>query len=355
MTGLATAIANLGTDVVYVAEKLMSEARAQQGWLVPDLGNSRLVLAPTAEHVKNLVDAAPRDSIHICQGIRANGMINYAQRKLSKRGLQQWVVMETVEDSGCRGVAKRLAYNRLFYKARPWLNGVLATGYRTSEWVIARGMPKDRVFPFAYFLPDVVNEPISNLQLSSKFQVIFVGRLIELKRVDLLISSIGALERDDIELTVIGSGPEEEKLRHLASQTVPDRVRWLGRMPISAVQAEMRKADCLVLPSRHDGWGAVVSEALMVGTPVICSDACGSAEVVRASGLGGVFRARDQSELVTLLGLAASRGRLSECEKARLIQWGRSLGAEAGATYLKAVISHVAGTCARPTPPWREK
>ena len=42
----------------------------------------------------------------------------------------------------------------------------------------------------------------------------------------------------------------------------------------------MAAADVLVLPSRFDGWGAVVNEALMVGTPVICSDRCGASDVI---------------------------------------------------------------------------
>lgn len=355
MAGLTTALAELGCDVVYVAEHMMSADRARQGWSAPYLGRARLELAPNVESVCTLVEAAPARSIHICQGIRANGLIGRAQHALSIRCLKQWVVMETVEDSGWRGVAKRIVYNRLFANARPWLDGVLATGHRTQEWVVARGMPENKVFPFAYFLPDGAVAPVERFEVFPRYRFIFVGQLVERKRLDLLISSIGALKRDDVELVVVGSGSEEEPLRRMADRTLPGRVSWLGKMPISAVQAEMKKADCLVLPSRHDGWGAVVSEALMVGTPVICSDACGSAGVVRASSFGGVFPAGDQGALVALLGSAVDHGRLSEQARADLAKWGQSLGAEAGATYLKAVLSYAAGQGARPTPPWWNK
>ena len=69
----------------------------------------------------------------------------------------------------------------------------------------------------------------------------------------------------------------------LAASLLPNRVQWFGKFPMSEVAKKMADADCLVLPSLHDGWGAVVSEALIAGTPVICSDACGSAGVVEAS------------------------------------------------------------------------
>ena len=44
----------------------------------------------------------------------------------------------------------------------------------------------------------------------------------------------------------------------------------------------------------------------MVGTPVICSDACGSAGVVHASGVGGVFRSSDHCALTAELAVAFS-------------------------------------------------
>lgn len=352
MAGLATALAENGCEVVYVAEQAMSDDRARQGWTAPQLGRARLELAPTVADVQRLVDSAPVDSVHICQGIRANGVVGEAQRALSMRGLRQWVVMETVNDAGWRGIAKRLAYRRLFTRAEAWLDGVLATGHRTLDWVVARGVAAHKVFPFAYFLPDEVHSPVAVSDSQRLFRFIFVGQFIELKRLDLLISALEGLKRDDVELTVIGSGPEEDQLRRLATEALPGRVRWLGKMPMGEVRTEMSKADCLVLPSRHDGWGAVVSEALMVGTPVICSDSCGSAGVVRASGVGGVFRSGSRAELMALLDEAVIGRKRGARDRAALAEWGRTLGAKAGAAYLQAVLAHVDGREARPEPPW---
>ena len=50
---------------------------------------------------------------------------------------------------------------------------------------------------------------------------------------------------------------------------------------MSKIGNTIYQADNLVLPSSHDGWGAVTTEALMVGTPVICSDTCGSSLIVK--------------------------------------------------------------------------
>ena len=353
MAGLAAALAGQNCSVVYVAERTMSEDRAQQGWTSPDLGKARLELAPTATAVQALALSAPVDAGHICQGIRSNGLVGVAQRTLAAHRRKQWVVMETVEDAGWRGLLKRLEYRRLFLRWRSRLQGVLATGSHTPSWVVRRGMPADRVFPFAYFLPDAIRPESDHLaKAAGPFRFVFVGQFIERKRLDLLISALATLKRDDVELVVVGSGPLERELQSFAEKTWPGHVRWLGRLPLGEVPQVMAHADCLVLPSRHDGWGAVVSEALMVGTPAICSDACGAAEVVRASGVGGVFRSGDLMSLVQALDAALAAGKPQESDRRALANWARCLGASAGAEYLRAIVQHSQGAGPRPAPPW---
>lgn len=354
MAGLAAALARQGCEVVYVAEKLMSEDRARQGWTAPDLEGTRLELAPTASAIQALAQAAPEDSIHICQGIRANGLVCVAQRVLARRGVRQWVVMETVEDSGWCGLLKRLEYRRLFMRWRTRIEGVLATGHRTPAWVVAQGMPEARVYPFAYFLPD--RQSILAPRPEAKdnhFRFMFVGQFIERKRLDLLITALAGLSRKNFELAIIGSGPLEQQWQDMAEALLPGQVDWIGRLPLEQVQEQMARADCLVLPSRHDGWGAVVPESLMVGTPTICSDACGAAGVVLAIGIGGIFESGDAAALTKVLAAVVENGRLKAEERVELVEWARCLGAEAGAKYLKEVLDSVAERNMRPLPPWQ--
>ncbi|KJV43323.1 hypothetical protein VH88_01095 [Brevundimonas sp. KM4] len=107
-----------------------------------------------------------------------------------------------------------------------------------------------------------------------------------------------------------------------------------------------------MLPSRYDGWGAVISEAIMVGTPAVCSDRCGSAGVVRASGRGGVFAANDLDALTALLRRLMDQGSPSPDQRAALARWGRRLGAGAGADYLRAILAFSDRGGDRPAAPW---
>lgn len=353
MAHLAVALARQGCRVTYVAEQALSGERQQQGWVVPVLPDVNLVYADSEKAIRNLVQRPSSHSKHICQGIRSNGLVAIAQRELTARGLQQWVVMETVEDAGWRGFIKRMEYSRLFRAHRDSLQGVLAIGRRTTAWVAARGMPAARVFPFAYFLPDAKAPTELGRPAPGVFRFIFVGRLVALKRVDWLLNALANVGNQDFELLVVGTGPEEPALRTLAASRLGDRVRWLGPLPLTEVPTVMVQADCLVLPSVHDGWGAVISEALMAGTPVICSDACGAAGVVHASSVGGVFP-RDRDDLLkTMLADQIRSGPVEAARRARLASWATALGADAGARYLLDILDSTNSRRLRPVPPWQ--
>lgn len=353
MAGLAVALARRGCDVSYVAQQILSEDRTRQGWSKPSLAGVRLVFADSRAAVEACVTSAPAEAIHLCGGLRGNGLIRAAEVALARGCLRQWVVMETVDNAAWKGALRRLEYGRLFRRWRGRLQGVLTIGHATAAWVAARGMRADAVFPFAYFLQGIELAPRQREDREGPFRFLFVGQLIGLKRVDLLLECLCALRTSDVRLTVIGAGPLEKSLRTLAANTLPGRVDWVGSLPMASVPDEMAQADCLVLPSRHDGWGAVISEALMVGTPVICSDACGAAGVVRASGRGGVFERDDRAGLVQQLERAVAVGRSSTSERAKLASWARCLNAEAGADYLLEILDHVDGRGARPLPPWQ--
>lgn len=353
MVGLAVALARRGRKVTYVAEQAMSADRAKQGWAVPRLADVNLIYIESRMAVKSLVCSATRDSVHICQGIRANGLVANAQRLLASRGLQSWVVMETVNDAVWYGALKRAEYSRLFHKYAASLQGVLACGHRATNWVAERGLPHAMVFPFAYFLPD--NNPSATLHRCrpGSFRFVFAGQLIPRKRVDWLINALASLTDQAFELCIVGTGPVEPALRALAAQSLGRPVSWLGQLPLNEVPAVMAQCDCLVLPSVHDGWGAVASEALMTGTPVICSDACGVAGAVRASGVGGVFPVNDEVALTQLLAAQLVQGAVQSDTRRQIADWAACLGAAAGAAYLEEILTYKQNCHgARPEAPW---
>ncbi len=352
MAGLARALAHEGISVTYVAEESLSEDRRAQGWIVPELGNARLLRVRNSNDVERAVGSAPPGSSHLCQGLRANGLVSVAERMLARRGSFLVVIMETVDGRGWRGLVRRALYRTLFWRKQGEISAVLAIGKGTPGWISARGMPQNRIYPFSYFLPYRVPVPVKRQGgAEAVFRFIYVGQLIERKRVDILVSAVAMLS--DVELIVVGSGPLESSLKRQAEEEIPGCVRFMGTRRMEEVPSFMADSDCLVLPSDHDGWGAVVSEALMVGTPAVCSDACGASEVVEASGVGGVFRKGDKTGLAEVLASVKGQGRLSRQRREAIAKWGGGLGDRAGARYLMEILAYQREGGSRPGPPWQ--
>ena len=194
MAGLAQALAKRGRQVIYCASQTMSPARKAQGWEPPSISPAKLQLVPDIAALDRFLETCPDDAIHICQGLRGNGLVGEAQKKLRQRGRKHWVVMETIDDQGPKGVVKRQAYRCLLAQWEPHLHGVLAIGRQTSAWLERCGFSAKRIFPFAYFLSNDVEGTCRNEVLCRSYQLIFVGQMIPRKRLDHLIRALAPLK-----------------------------------------------------------------------------------------------------------------------------------------------------------------
>lgn len=352
MAGLARALAARGAKVTYVASEAISKERARQGWSAPELPGVCLELVADAARTPALSAGFPQDAIHLTQGVRRNSYVKRVISMLRKERARWGTTMETIDDRGLRGVLKRVDYAWALGPKGMRPDFVLAIGERMPEWVAARGFPRERVFPFTYFL-DLGIDPLSVARRDGPFRIGFVGQLIRRKRFDLLIQALAGVNGREFHLVVIGNGPLEGELRQMAETRLgKERIRWLGRLPMMVAHAQIAELDCLVLPSDHDGWGAVVSEALMAGVPAICSDACGSAAAVHASGMGGVFPSRDLGALRFLLAQSMGAGPVDAACRTRLAEWACCLSSNAGAHYLDALMASVYMGQTRPPAPW---
>ena len=117
---------------------------------------------------------------------------------------------------------------------------------------------------------------VSSIQSTSivddGFDVLYVGRLIPEKNVDLLLRAFDEIAcRYDLTLGVIGDGVERDRLEALAaSLTHTDRVTFLGFVEEDEdVHAHMRAARVFVLPSIREGFGITLVEAMAAGCAAV--------------------------------------------------------------------------------------
>jgi glycosyltransferase involved in cell wall biosynthesis len=132
--------------------------------------------------------------------------------------------------------------------------------------------------------PDDVDGPI----------VLSTSRLARQKGIDVAIRALP--EIPDATLVVLGEGPERPALESLARDLgVADRVHLPGRVP--DVAAWLRRASVYVQPSRWEGFGLGVLEAMLAGLPVVASDVSSLPELVVDGETGALVPPDDPAAL----------------------------------------------------------
>lgn len=123
-------------------------------------------------------------------------------------------------------------------------------------------------------------------QPGGPFRLLYVGGWKTLKGVDLL-APIMRMLGPQFELRYTGVG-----MAFRERATMPANTRDLGRLDGAAVVAEMQQADALLFPSRSEGFGQVVAEAMACGLPVIAMRGSSLPELVD-DGVTGLLCPRD--------------------------------------------------------------
>lgn len=127
-------------------------------------------------------------------------------------------------------------------------------------------------------------------------KIVFVGRLIHRKGLDLLVKALSAIREEGINasLIVVGDGIEKATYKKLSEELgVAEYVYFIGEQknPFPF----MNVADTFVLPSRSEGFPNVLIEAMALGLPVIASDCeTGPGEIL--DGRNGLLASPDCSD-----------------------------------------------------------
>jgi glycosyltransferase involved in cell wall biosynthesis len=127
--------------------------------------------------------------------------------------------------------------------------------------------------------------------------VVAVGRLVPVKRFELLIESLVALRarRPDVEAVIVGEGYEREALESQVHQAAAeDWISLPGHLDDDAVVDLYRRAWVLASASAREGFGMTITEAAACGTPAVATRIAGHTDAVAEGRSGLLVDSRDE-------------------------------------------------------------
>jgi len=223
-----------------------------------------------------------------------------------------WVYWGEAVGAGGGGWLRRAGRRLALLPARRWAEGFFAVGRKGVE-NFGAAFGADRPLLKVPWFSDLtrfapVDGARSRLEAGGT-TFLYVGSFIPRKGVDLLARAFSDLVAvlPNVHLVVAGDGdPHEHFDRHL-SPAAAARVVRCGFIPWEGLPELYRRADILVMPSRYDGWGLVIPEAMASGVPVIGSvDAGATLDLVREGVTGWRVRPADIAGLAAAMRRAAA-------------------------------------------------
>jgi glycogen synthase len=177
--------------------------------------------------------------------------------------------------------------------------------YAAASIAVSQAVANDLATP-SVVIPNPYRDHLFGLRagIERTPDLVFVGRLVSDKGVDVLLDALALLAQEGLEpcLTLVGEGPEEKRLREQArSLGLADRIGFRGTLTGEALVAELNRHRVLVVPSRYnEPFGIVALEGIACGCVVVGSAGGGLAEAIGPC--GRTFRNGDAADLARVLG-----------------------------------------------------
>lgn len=218
-----------------------------------------------------------------------------------------------------------------FYRAGEWLTAqlgttVVATSRFTAERLASRRLRPGAVAVLPCGLHDEEIRDSAGPRAGSDPELVFAGRLMAEKRVDLLLGAVARLSGEKApRLVVFGDGPERASLEALSERLgLSSRVEFRGHVEdVTELWRAIGRSRVAVQPSSREGFGLFPLEAMTLGVPVVyCrSEESAIPELVR-DGLEGVSVEASEGPLA-----AALEGLLADEPRRTVLGAGASLRA----------------------------
>lgn len=333
--------------------------REDMGWIEPELPRVNLLHIREIDW-RSLIRANSGPNVfHVFAGLHAFRPVHRAMKYAMQFDCRIGVYAEPLVMKGIAGVIKQIRgyWDALTLANR--LDFVLCIGKECRRQYISWGFPEQKLHDWAYVteLPD--SQIVHNVN-HRPFRIIFPASCSPRKGADILLEAAVSLP-EEVSFELICYALPAHAVNAFERRMISiigdhKHIRLLPFVENEKVKMAIGQADLLVLPSRFDGWGAVVNEALSTGTPVLVSDHCGSAILIEENAwLGVVFGPPEVSSLrEAMLGIIRE-GAPSLERREKIRTWASShISGHALAVYFMDIVTvAAAGNLEHTQAPWK--
>lgn len=181
---------------------------------------------------------------------------------------------------------------------------LIAVSRAVREHLAGKGRCRKQIHVIHSGIPDPGVQKKTFLK-DRTLRLLFAGRLSREKGIDLLLARLASFREAPWTLTIAGEGNQKDELISICRDLkIEERVFFKGFVP--DMGPLFLEHDCLVLPSRKEGFGLVIIEAFARGVPVLAAATGGIREII-TPGSGGLLYEREdknsfESAFTELLG-----------------------------------------------------
>lgn len=162
----------------------------------------------------------------------------------------------------------------------------------------------DTLLAYRNLFPPIIEIYLKKFELNDCKIVLYTGRLVEVKGLDLLLNAFAKSKHNGYKLVIVGNGEKEELLRQQALRLgIVGDVVFAGFYTGVELYAWYDIANFFILPSRYEPFGAVVNEALVYGCPVVASKYIGATDFINEAN-GMLFDPLDEAEFIQILNVS---------------------------------------------------
>lgn len=334
-------------DVILIVEKTIDQRRINDGWELPNLSGCEIYVNPSDAELNNIFIL--KDALHVFSGFHSYELVSKAFKIALKEKLPIGIMSEPFSWIGIKGKIRFLRYMYYKQKYNKKLSFILAIGNK-GRWCFEKtGFSRKKIFDWGYFTNVSTIQTSDNL--NSLPSLVYVGSLNKNKGIFPLLSITEKIGHLFSYFEIIGDGEYRNIIEEFVNKS-PQKYIYYKNIPNSEIYKHLSKADVCILPSiGKDGWGAVINEALMCGTPVITSDYCGGSVLISAN-RGKVFSVK-KNNLEEVLFSFLKEIPYTEKQRIEVQKWAnQNISGETAAKYFLEIVDSVFSNKNKPEAPW---